>query len=171
MSKFNQLILKAGIMIATILLASIPYTVLSQTSVKMQKEDGVFYVPCSVNGLPLRFIFDTGAGDVSISLSEAIFMLKNGYLKDADLFGTEQYQIANGDIAEGTKINIRELKIGDRVLYNVEASIVHSLSAPILLGQSALGRFGSFSIDNNSNTLILNGSSSSSSTSTSTSSN
>jgi clan AA aspartic protease (TIGR02281 family) len=127
----------------------------SQTRILMEKSGGVYYIPCEVNGLKLKFIFDTGANDVSISLNEANFMLKNGYMKKSDLIGTEYYQIANGDINKGTTIIIRELKIGDKTLYNVSASIVHSQSAPLLLGQSAIKRFGKFSVDYSTNTLIL----------------
>ena len=57
----------------------ITWSINAQTIVEMSKEGGVYTVPCKVNGLPLKFIFDTGASDVSISLTEAIFMLKNGY--------------------------------------------------------------------------------------------
>jgi clan AA aspartic protease (TIGR02281 family) len=126
-----------------------------QTKITMEKKNGVYLVPCAVNGLKLKFIFDTGAGDVSISLSEAVFMIKNGYMKEEDLIGTEYYRIANGDVAEGTKIIIRKLEIANKTLYNVEASIVHTLSAPLLLGQSAIQRFGKFSIDYATNTLTL----------------
>ncbi len=127
----------------------------SQTKIIMEKKNGVYFVPCTVNGLNLKFIFDTGAGDVSISLSEAVFMIKNGYMKEEDLIGTEYYRIANGEVAEGTKILIRKLEIGNKTLFNVEASIVHTLSAPLLLGQSAIQRFGKFSIDYSTNTLVL----------------
>lgn len=126
-----------------------------QTIIQMEKEDGVYFIPCTVNGLKLKFIFDTGANDVSISLSEALFMLKNDYLDEEDLIGSEYYQIANGDIEEGTKIILKKLEIGNKTLYNVEASIVHSISAPLLLGQSALQKFGKFSVDYSANTLTL----------------
>ena len=33
---------------------------LPQTVIYMEKEGGVYSVPCKVNGLDLRFIFDTG---------------------------------------------------------------------------------------------------------------
>jgi hypothetical protein len=36
----------------------------------MRKEGGISIVPCKVNGLVLEFIFDTGAADVSLSLTE-----------------------------------------------------------------------------------------------------
>jgi hypothetical protein len=36
----------------------------NKTKISMNKEGGVYVVPCKVNGLPLKFIFDTGASDV-----------------------------------------------------------------------------------------------------------
>jgi clan AA aspartic protease (TIGR02281 family) len=116
---------------------------------------GTYEIPCKVNGLPLKFIFDTGASDVSISLTEALFMLKNGYLKEEDIIGTQYYSIANGDIAEGTTIRIKKLEFGGVTLYNVDASIVHELQAPLLLGQSAISRLGKIQIDPNNSTLTI----------------
>jgi clan AA aspartic protease (TIGR02281 family) len=129
----------------------------AQTEVKMNKQNGVYVIPCKVNGLQLNFIFDTGASDVSISLTEAIFMLKNGYLSEDDLLGTEYYTIANGDVAEGTSIILKEIEIGGRKLYNVKASIMHELNAPLLLGQSALSRLGKFNFDYNNSKLTFAG--------------
>jgi clan AA aspartic protease (TIGR02281 family) len=129
----------------------------AQTVVKMEKLNGVYVMPCKVNGLSLKFIFDTGASDVSISLTEALFMLKNGYLSEDDLIGTEYYRIANGDIEEGTKIVLKTIEIGKLKLYNVKASIVHNLSAPLLLGQSALSKLGKIEFDYAKSTLTILG--------------
>jgi aspartyl protease family protein len=45
--------------------------------------------------------------------------------------------------------------IGSRTIYNVQASIVDNDRAPLLLGQSALERFGTVTIDYNNNTISL----------------
>ena len=116
---------------------------------------GVYEVPCTINELPLKFIFDTGASTVTISSVEASFMLKNGYLKEADIKGREYFSTATGEIHEGTKIRLREIKIGDSVLRNVEASVTHNQQAPLLLGQSVLERFGTVTIDNINSKLII----------------
>ena len=116
---------------------------------------GTFEIPCDINGLPLQMIFDTGASDVTISSVEANFMLKNGYLSEKDVKGKRYYQIADGQISEGTVITLREVKIGDAVLHNVDASVVKSQRAPLLLGQSAMERFGTITIDNANNKLII----------------
>ena len=116
---------------------------------------GTFEIPCDINGLALQMVFDTGASDVTISSVEADFMFKNGYLSEKDIKGKTYYQIANGQISEGTTITLREVKIGDAVLHNVDASVVKSQRAPLLLGQSAMERFGAITIDNQNNKLII----------------
>lgn len=151
--KLHQTIMKASTFI--LILSLIHILSFSQTSIEMEKAGGVYSMPCEVNGLLLKFIIDTGASEVSISLSEALFMLKNGYLNELDLKGSTFFQIANGNVIEGTTINIRTLRIGNREIYNVDAAIVHSLSAPLLLGQSALRKIGRFSIDYTNNSFIL----------------
>jgi clan AA aspartic protease (TIGR02281 family) len=120
-----------------------------------RRRGGTFEIPCDINGLPLQMIFDTGASDVTISSVEASFMLKNGYLSEKDVKGKKYYQIANGEISAGTVIILREVKIGDAVLRNVDASVVKSQKAPLLLGQSAMERFGTITIDNINNKLYI----------------
>ncbi len=127
----------------------------AQTRVILEKRNGVYYIPCQVNGLNMKFVFDSGASDVTISLAEAIFMLKNNYLSKDNILGTEYYQIANGEIQEGTKIILKSINIGGYVIFNVEASIVHNNYAPLLLGQSALSKLGKFSFDYSTNSLII----------------
>lgn len=116
---------------------------------------GTFEIPCDINGLPLQMVFDTGASDVSISSVEANFMFKNGYISEKDIKGKRYYQTADGQLSEGVTITLREVKIGDAVLHNVDASVVKSQKAPLLLGQSAMERFGTITIDNQNNKLII----------------
>lgn len=126
----------------------------AQVKIKMQQEGGVYTTPCTVNGLKLQFIFDTGASNVSISLSEAIFMLKNGYLNEADLHGSSYSQLANGEIVKNTTVNIRELEVGGIKLENIQAIIIHELSAPLLLGQSAIQKLGKIYIEGNELVIV-----------------
>lgn len=120
-----------------------------------RRSGGTFQVDCSVNGLALNMIFDTGASDVTISKVEADFMLKNSYLSKDDIKGKQYYQIADGGISEGTVITLKEVRIGDAVLHNVNASVVKSQKAPLLLGESVLQRFGTFTVDNINSKLII----------------
>ena len=132
----------------------------SQTRIVLEKSNGVYYIPCQVNGLNMKFIFDSGASDVTISLTEALFMIKNDYLSEDNILGSESYQMANGQIQEGTKIILNSIKIGGYEIRNVEASNIHNMEAPLLLGQSALSKLGKFSFDYSNNSLIINNGSS-----------
>lgn len=116
--------------------------------VPFTKEGGVCKVKCSINKLPLYFVFDTGASDVSISSVEASFMMKNDYLKSTDVIGKQNYMMANGEISAGTVLNLRDVNFGGLNLDNIRASVVHNQSAPLLLGQSVLNRLGNIEIDN-----------------------
>lgn len=126
------------------------------SEIQMKKMySGIYEVACSINNLPLKFIFDTGASSVSISSVEASFMLKNGYLTADDIKGKEYFSTATGEIHEGTIIRLREIKIGDAVLKNIDASVAHNQQAPLLLGQSVLERFGTITIDDINSKLII----------------
>jgi|GEM_PF-261911 len=128
---------------------------LPQVTIQMKREGGVSIVPCKVNGLNLKFIFDTGASDVSISMTEATFMLKNDYLSKDDIIGKANYLDANGNVSVGVKIRLREIEIAGLKLFNVEASVVNNMKAPLLLGQSAISKLGTVQLDLNANTLTI----------------
>lgn len=121
----------------------------------MQRGSGVYEVPCTINDLPLTFIFDTGASTVTISSLEASFMLKNNYLNKSDILSREYYLTASGTIEEGTRIRLKSVRIGDFSLDNIEATVMDNQKAPLLLGQSVLSRFGKVDIDYQNMKIIL----------------
>lgn len=125
------------------------------TEVPFTKEGGVCKVKCTINDLPLHFVFDTGASDVTLSMVEATFMMKNDYLTDKDVVGSQHYMDANGEVSVGTIINLRKVNFGGLELKNVRASVVRNQKAPLLLGQSVLGRLGRIEIDNGRDVLKI----------------
>ena len=112
-------------------------------------------VKCTINELPLYFIFDTGASDVSLSQVEATFMMKNGYVSNKDVVGNAYFSDAVGNVNVGTIINLKSVNFGGLKLTNVKASVVQNQKAPLLLGQSVLGRLGRIEIDNAKNVLRI----------------
>ena len=121
---------------------------LETTEIPFNKSGDMMMIECKINNLPLHFIFDTGASDASISDVEANFMMKNGYLNRNDIVGKARYQTADGNISEGTVINLKHVNFGGLELTDVKASVVKSQKAPLLLGQSVFGRLGRIEIDN-----------------------
>lgn len=126
------------------------------TKVRMRKEGGVYLVPITVNGLNLDFIFDTGASSISLSSAEAMVMLRQGKITQEDIVGQQQFQDATGSVSVGTIVLLRTVQIGDITLENVEASVVDNIQAPLLLGQTALAKFGKVTIDYDHNTIEFN---------------
>ena len=130
------------------LLCSLAISSHAQVTIQMQRQEGgTFLIPGKINGLNLNFIFDTGASNVCISATEAIFMLKNGYLNESDIKGVSYSQIANGDIVENTEIVLKKVEVGGIVLQNVSAVVAHNLNAPLLFGQSAIQKLGPIQLD------------------------
>lgn len=115
--------------------------------IKMQKKGGVYEIPCLVNGLKMNFIFDTGASNVCISLTEALFMYKNGYITDEDLGDKTYGKVADGSIIENTKLRLKTIEIEGIIIHDIDAVVVSSIEAPLLLGQSAIRKIGKFEID------------------------
>ena len=123
--------------------------------VKIRREAGVMFIPVEINGIPMDFIFDTGASSVTISLTEALFLYKQGKLTEDDILGQQAFQDATGSISVGTVINLRSVVIGDREVTNVRATVVDNQEAPLLLGQTVLENFGKVIIDYSNNYITF----------------
>ena len=121
----------------------------SQVTIQMEKEGGVYKVPCTVNGVKMKFIFDTGAATVSMSQTMAQFLLDGDYLSVSDIKGTGQSQLADGSIVNHATIVLRDVEIGGMHIHNIDATVIEGQNAPLLLGQSAISELGRISIEGN----------------------
>ena len=117
------------------------------TKVYMEKSGGIYLVPITVNGLNLNFIFDTGASTISMSSYFAKRLIEQGLMSELDIKGKAQTIVADGRTNDALVANIKDVEIGGLHLYNVKAMIKEQLNAPLLLGQSALEKFGKYTID------------------------
>ena len=126
------------------------------TVVPMVLEGGTFVIPVRINDqITLNFVIDSGASDVSVPADVVMTLRRTGTISDADFLGNETYQLADGSKIPSQRFVIRSLKVGDRTLENVIGSIA-PVEGSMLLGQSFLRRFKSWSIDNHREALILN---------------
>jgi clan AA aspartic protease (TIGR02281 family) len=123
--------------------------------VPLTPEGGTFTVPVSINDkLTLNFVLDSGAADVSIPADVVLTLMRTGTLSAADFLGKRTYRIADGSTLPSEVFRIRSLRVGNRVLENVVGSVA-PVEGGMLLGQSFLSRFKSWSIDNQHQVLIL----------------
>jgi clan AA aspartic protease (TIGR02281 family) len=116
---------------------------------------GTYTVPVSINGaITLDFTLDTGASDVSIPADVVHTLIRTGTIEQNDLLGSQTYVQADGSTAPKLTFRIRSLRVGDREVRNVTGSIAPEKGV-LLLGQSFLRKFGSWSIDNRRGVLVL----------------
>lgn len=69
------------------LLFFVSITLSAEVTIIMEKDGGVYKIPCLVNGAKMKFIFDTGAATVCLSESMAEYLLDNDYISKEDIVG------------------------------------------------------------------------------------
>lgn len=126
----------------------------AQVTIEMEKDGDVYRIPCLVNGAKMKLVFDTGASVVSMSLPMAEYLLDNDYISKDDFRGSGQTTIADGKIVDHLKLNIKDIEIGGIHLSNVEAIVLASQNAPLLLGQSAIQKLGKIQLNHNFLTIL-----------------
>jgi gag-polyprotein putative aspartyl protease len=132
-----------------------PFAASNKTRVLLVDRGGVFVVPVRINdAIDLDFLVDSGATDVSVPVDVVLTLLRSGTLKAADFTGSKTYVLADGSKLPSATFVMKSLKIGDRTLRDVECGI-SPIQAELLLGQSFLRRFKSWSIDNWTHELFL----------------
>ena len=126
-------------------------------SIPLSVQGGTFIIPVLINGqMTLNFTIDSGAADVSIPADVVSRLIRTGTLQESDFLGKKTYRLADGSTVPSVTFVIRSLKVGNHVLENVTASVLSSAQADLLLGQTFLSRFNSWSIDNKRQVLLLN---------------
>jgi hypothetical protein len=123
--------------------------------IRMERNGGVYVVPVRFNDIiTLNAIIDSGASDVSIPADIVLTLMRTNTVTVDDFMGSATYVLADGSKVPSQQFRIRSLKVGNRTVQNVTASIA-SAKASILLGQSFLSRFKTWSVDNEQHTLVL----------------
>ena len=123
--------------------------------ISMVLEHGTYTVPVVINGvLPLHFTVDSGATDVSIPSDVVSVLVRSGSLDESDFIGTQRYTLADGSVITSRVFIIRSLSVGDRTVTNVRGFVADP-NGSLLLGQSFLEKFQSWSMDNTKHELVL----------------
>lgn len=135
--------------VAVVAIASATSCLAGDYVVKMKRKSGVYAIPCEVNGVKRDFIFDTGAANTSLSQEFVNELLAKKRLLQTDFTGAIQTRNASGVIDNNTTVNLRQLKVGNRMIYNVRAIIAVSQKAPLLLGLNAIDLLGEWTMKKN----------------------
>lgn len=115
---------------------------------------GVSEVPVSIGTIQVMAILDSGASDVSLPESLEERLIQMGELTDRDYLPPGFYTVADGRTVLSRRFIIPEIELQGVKVTNVRCSVNESENV-ILLGRAFLDAFKSWSIDNESNQLIL----------------
>ena len=94
-----------------------------------------------VNGVPISFLVDTGASDVVLTLDDAEAL---GF-DPRRLDFSERYRTANG-VVRAAPVSLREVRIGQFSLYDLDAAVNEAPIGISLLGMSFLREFGGYRV-------------------------
>jgi clan AA aspartic protease (TIGR02281 family) len=125
------------------------------SGIPIKIDGGTFVVPATINGkITLDFTIDTGASVVTVPVDVVSTLIRTGSIVREDFLGEAQFHLADGSILPSPVFIIRSLKVGDQIVENVQASVA-PIKGSLLLGQSFLKRFNSWSVDNRQGLLFL----------------
>ena len=127
----------------------------SEVRVSLVNVGGTFVVPVVINdAISLDFTVDSGAADVTVPIDVFSTLVRAGTITKGDISGSQTYVTATGDKAALPTFTIRSLRVGGITIHNVSGVVV-PVQGTLLLGQSFLRRFRSWSIDNSRHELLL----------------
>jgi aspartyl protease family protein len=101
--------------------------------------DGHFYVDADVNGARIRFLIDTGATLVALTLADA----RSAGLQPVDPDFTGRANTANG-IARVAPVTLRQVELNQFTATDVRAVVLEQPMSVSLLGMSFLSRLQGF---------------------------
>ena len=110
--------------------------------------NGHFQIEVDVEGVPIRFMVDTGATDIVLAPRDATRL---GFDLNALAF-TQRYQTANG-VGWGAPVTLRTLAVGATQFRDVRASVNGAAMNQSLLGLAFLDRFSSYEVRGDGLTL------------------
>ena len=123
--------------------------------IALNSDGAALYVPVLVDdSITLKFVVDSGASDVSIPADVVQTLIRMGKIHPGDFRGERTFELADGARVPSQLFVIHSMRVGNREVKEVMASITNRRGSP-LLGQSFLKRFKSWSIDNRRRVLVL----------------
>jgi hypothetical protein len=114
-----------------------------------------YFVPVTLNGsLTLEFTVDSGASGVVVPANIIEALQRGGTLGAGDVIGKTVATLADGSKSPASVVRLKSVTVGGKTLLNVVA-MGGPPGSSLLLGQTFLGRFKSWSIDNARSVLVL----------------
>lgn len=120
-----------------------------------QNKQGYFVFKSYVNAYTELIIYDRDS-DFSVSQQKVIQMLNDGVITKDDFIGDNVEKIITaGKVRDRSQFIIKEMRIADRTVENIEVTVVNSQKYEWVMGQKALKQFGNFEFNTDEQKLIF----------------
>lgn len=120
-----------------------------------QNKQGYFEFKSYVNAYTEHLIYDRDS-DFCVSQQKVMDLLNNGVITKNDFIGDNIDKIIGaGKVRDRAQFHIKEMRIADRTVENIEVTVVNSQKYDWVIGQKALKQFGSFEFNTDEHKLIF----------------
>ena len=120
-----------------------------------QNKQGYFQFKSYVNAYTETITYDRDS-DFCVSQSKVMELLNDGVITKDDFIGDNVEKIITaGKVKDRAQFTIKEMRIADKTVENIEVTVVNSQKYDWVMGQKALKQFGSFEFNTDEHKLIF----------------
>ena len=126
----------------------------NEVAFTIDPNSGDIIANCILNDHSVSFAFNENFRS-EVSLRQALRLLNNGDIDRNDFIGNAEQALANGTIANQSRINIKKITFADKTIENIEVVVNSRLKNTFQFGNEVLSKFGKFTIDKEAKKFIF----------------
>ena len=115
---------------------------------------GYFTFPANVDGYKETFTYSQNA-DFSMSEATALKLLKEGRINRENFEGDVEKILGTGSVANGAILNLKEIRIANKTLTNVQVKVVQNMIEEWVIGKKTMSQMGNYEFDTKEKKLIF----------------
>ncbi|PLW97462.1 MAG: hypothetical protein C0591_06465 [Marinilabiliales bacterium] len=119
-----------------------------------EPKTGIYISSCVIEGYNEEFAYDRTSQPM-ISLEKALDLLKWGAISKENFEGDPEKILADNTIADRAIINIKEIRIANKTVKDVQLKVTHKLNYDLVFGDDFLKQFGNYSYNTETKKLTF----------------
>jgi len=112
-------------------------------------------LPCIVNEFNVDITLDEQDRGLYFSIDQTLELLKNGAISKNDFSGDADKILANGSVQDKAVFVVAEIRLANKSIFDVEATVSQKIKVPVMMGESILKKFGAYTLDREKKQLIF----------------
>lgn len=117
-----------------------------------QENDGM---QVEVNGYPINMYIDKKLRQPTISLEDALKLLRRGAISKDDFAGNPDEVLANASIVDGAVFLVEKIKIKKQYITMIEVTVSYKIANGFYIDETSFGQIGKYTIDKENKEIIF----------------